>query len=166
MPTQNIELFADKHAIEEEQFTIVFRSPIDSADEGRFNEKRAEIEEIFGAIDEPAFFQVVLGDGQKRANPILKVMTEFARNGKPQWSGQFGENAISVTCKQYTNWEDVWPQVKERLNLLLSCIDPFKLVASIDYLVTDTLKEKKLRVVNWNFSVATFSKRDLGFQIT
>jgi hypothetical protein len=142
MSTKNIQLFAGKHAIESEQFTVVFRSPLDSADEGRFEEYKGEIGSFFGSIDEPSFVQLIMGDGPS-AKPVMKVLTEFGRNGKATWAGQFGENAVSVTSKQYTNWEEVWPGVLNRLEKLLACVDPFKYVSSIDYCVTDTLEEQR-----------------------
>jgi len=142
MSTDSIMLYGKNHGIESEQFTLVFRSPLDSADEGRFEEKRANIEDHFRAIDEPNVFQVVMGNETQPAKPVIKILNDFGRNGKPEWSAQFGENAVSVSSMQYTNWEEVWPTVKERLNLLLSCVDPFKFLASIDYKVTDTLIEK------------------------
>lgn len=142
MSTDSIMLFGKDHGIESEQFTLVFRSPLDAADEGRFEEKRADIEEQFRAVDEPNVFQVVMGTEKQPPKPVIKILNDFGRNGKPEWSAQFGENAVSVSSMQYTKWEEVWPSVRERLNLLLSCVDPFKFVASIDYKVTDTLIEK------------------------
>ena len=142
MSTDSIKLYAKDHGIESEQFTLVFRSHLDAADEGRFDEKRSEIEGLFRAIDEPNIFQVVMGNGSQPPKPVVKVLNDFGRNGKPKWSGQFGENAVSVSSMQYTNWEEIWPSVQERLNLLLSCVDPFKFVGSIDYKVTDTLSER------------------------
>ena len=142
MSTDSIMLFGRDHGIESEQFTLVFRSPLDAADEGRFEEKKTDIEEHFRAIDEPNVFQVVMGNDKQPPKPVIKLLNDFGRNGKPEWSAQFGENAVSVSSMQYTKWEEVWPSVRERLNLLLSCVDPFKVVASIDYKVTDTLIEK------------------------
>jgi hypothetical protein len=142
MSTDSIKLYAKDHAIESEQFTLVFRSPLDAADAGRFDEKKPEIEESFRAIDEPNVFQVVMGDGPQPPMPVIKVLNDFGRNGKPEWSAQFGENAVSVSSMQYTKWAEVWPSVQYRLNLLLSCVDPFKFVGSIDYKVTDTLTER------------------------
>lgn len=142
MSTDSIKLYAGNHGIESEQFTLVFRSPLDSADEGRFDEKRPEIEGLFKAIDEPNVFQVVMVGGAQPPKPVIKILNDFGRNGKPEWSGQFGENAVSVSSMQYTKWEEVWPSIQERLTLLLNCVDPFKFVGSIDYKVTDTFTEK------------------------
>ncbi|KJS41130.1 MAG: hypothetical protein VR71_20090 [Roseovarius sp. BRH_c41] len=142
MSIDSIKLYANTHAIESEQFTLVFRSPLDSADEGRFDERRPEIEELFRAIDEPDVFQVMVGEGPQPPKPVIKVLNDFGRNGKPEWSGQFGENAVSVSSMQYTNWAEIWPSVQNRLKLLLNCVDTFKFVGSIDYKVTDTFTEK------------------------
>lgn len=141
MSTENIELYSKNHGIEAEQFTVVFRGSIDSADDGRFEEARQQIEELFRAIDEPNLVHVVMG-GPQPPKPVLKVLNDFGRNGMPEWSGQFGENAVSVTSNQYTNWLDVWPSIETRLNTLIKCVDPFKFVGSIDYRVTDHLRER------------------------
>lgn len=142
MSIDSIKLYAKEHAIESEQFTLVFRSPLDAADEGRFDEKRPDIEGLFRAIDEPNVFQVVMAGGSQPPKPVIKILNDFGRNGKPEWSGQFGENAVSVSSMQYTKWDEVWPSVQDRLNLLLDCVDPFKFAGSIDYTVTDTFTEK------------------------
>lgn len=142
MPTDNIELFSDRHAIEVEQFTIVFRSPLDSGDDGRFQEALPKLKELFAAIDEPHFVQFIVGDQPPPQQPVLKTLTEFSRDGKPTWTGQFGENAVSIASRKYSSWNDIWPEVIKRLSLLIECVDPFKFVTSIEYSVTDSLKEK------------------------
>jgi hypothetical protein len=149
MSTESIELYSEDHAIESEQFTIAFRSFLNETDEDRFLENKKEIEELFKAIDEPNFVQFAIGPNpnpiaksHQSPKPVLKILREFGRNGKPVWSGQFGENAISITCHQYTNWNETWPSAEKRLKSLIKCIDKFKIVSSIDYRVTDTFKEK------------------------
>jgi len=140
MTTNNIELYSGQHAIEVEQFAIVFRNPIDSGDAGRFEENIENIKGFFAAVDDPDVFQFSVGPSTPTP-PILKQLTEFGRDGKPSWSGHFGENAIAVASRRYTGWQEIWPQVQERLAVLLECVDPFKSVGSIEFSVTDNLRE-------------------------
>jgi len=147
MSTGSIELYAGKHAIETEQFVVTFRSPLDTSDEGRFSDQIAELQSQFAAITEPEVFQFVIGE-TKPSKPVLKRLNEFGRDGRPTWDGQFGENAVLVASRQYTGWLDIWPKVKAKLELLLGCVDPFKIIASIDYSVTDTFLEKSAGVTD------------------
>ena len=142
MSTGNINLYAKEHAIESEQFMLAFQSPLDTADGSLFDEKKHEIEDLFKAIDEPGTFRFMIGSGSPPPEPVFKILNDYGRNGKPEWSGQFGENVVSVSSMQYTNWGEIWPSVKQRLNALLSCVNHFKFVGSIDYKVTDTLTEQ------------------------
>ena len=119
----------------------MFRSPIDASDEGRFQEALASLEPYFGAIDEPELVQLVLGESSP-PKPVLKHLADYGRDGKLDWSGSFGENAVSVACNRYTGWLEVWPQIMQRLGVLLACIDPFKNVGSIEYSVTDSMREE------------------------
>lgn len=141
MTTAQIELYAGDHAIEYEVFAIVFRSHIDSGDEARFEEHRKSLEELFGAIDTPDFIELSFGS-KPAPRTVMRQLSDFGRDGTPIWNAQFGENAIALTCRRYTGWEKVWPDVVERLSLLLSCIDPFKPVRSIEYTVTDNLRQR------------------------
>ena len=144
MTTAGIELFSGNHAIEVEKFAIVFRTPLNNGDDGRFQENIESIKKYFGAIDEPNVLQVFVGTGQKPiSKPVLKTLMEFGRDGTAVWSGQFGENAVSVSCNKYVSWQETWPEVKRRLEVLLNCADPFKILSSIEYGVTDTLLEKR-----------------------
>jgi len=142
MSLADIELFSGEHAIELERFAVVFRSPLDEGDGGRFSDKIEQIKEQFGAIDDQKILQFVIGPGPAPKEPVFKRLVEFGRDGREIWFGQFGENAVALTCKRYTNWQEIWPQAKSRLELLLSCVDPQKFVSSIEYSVTDTLREK------------------------
>jgi uncharacterized protein (TIGR04255 family) len=141
MTTSQIDLYAGDHAIEVETFAVVFRSQIDSGDEARFEERKGEILDFFGSIDAPNYIELSFGDTPSN-RPVMRQLLEFARDGTPSWSAQFGENAVALACRKYTGWQEVWPQVQERLSVLLSCVDPFKPVRSIEYTVTDNLREK------------------------
>lgn len=145
MATDNVELISGAHAIEMENFSVVFRTPLNSGDEGRFQEGVERIRKFFGAIEEHGVVQFFLG-AEPPSNdippPIMKTLREFGRDGSAHWTAQFGDNAVSVTCNKYEGWADSWPKVEERLKLLLDCVDPFKFVSSIEYGVVDTLRER------------------------
>jgi hypothetical protein len=147
MATDAIKLYAGDHAIEVEQFAVVFRTRLNSGDEGRFQELLGDIQGYFGAIDEPTVFQFHVGtappEHENPAKPVVKTLMDFDRDGKPIWSAQFGENAVSVSANKYKNWAKTWPEVKERLGILLRCVDPFKFIGSVEYAVTDTLMEPR-----------------------
>ena len=143
MAVGNIELHSNDHAIEVVNFAIVFRSPLDSSDEARLEENLSALKSLFAAIDKPDFFQFVVGEqpAENHAKPVMYKFNDFSRDGKPEWSAQFGDNAVAVSCKKYTNWQAVWPDARGRLTELLKCVDPFKPIASIEYSVTDSLSE-------------------------
>jgi len=144
MSIDKINLYAGSHAIEFERFAVVFRSPLDDGDQGRFDDNAGDIRELFPAIEEPGVLQLAFGDSPPPKQPVLKQLREFARDGQERWSGQFGENAVAVTCHRYTGWEEIWPLTAARLYHLLKCVDPQKYVGSIEYSVADKLIERIL----------------------
>ena len=136
---EHILLYAKQHAIESASFIVNFRSPIDQDDEGRFNDRLVELEEFFPSIESPEFFQISFGQpptGQPD-KPVMKVLNEFGRDGKATWSAQFGESTISLSCKRYTRWDEVWSEAYKRISLLMGIVDPHKFIASIDYAAVD-----------------------------
>lgn len=143
MAVDNIQLIAGNHAIEVVNFVIVFPTPLDSGDEARFEESINELRNQFAAIEKPGVFRFVVGNGPApdQANPVMYHLNHFSHNGKPEWSAQFGENAVAISCRKYTNWDAVWASACFRLTSLLRCVDEFKPVASIQYGVTDTFIE-------------------------
>ena len=144
MPVEKIDLLAGNHAIEVVNFAVVFRSPLDSSDEARLEEKIEDLRPHFAAIDKPELFQVIVGESAptNQPRPVMYQLNDFSRDGKPEWSAQFGDNAVAVSCKKYSGWSTVWPGANDRLMALLACVDAFKPVASIEYSVTDTFSEQ------------------------
>lgn len=146
MSIDAIALHSGHHAIEVENFAVSFRSQLDLGDKSRFNERRDSLTNHFGAIEEPEVFQFTVGPTPEfRSNqpePVMFALTEFGRDGKATWTGQFGENATAVSARQYSNWQEIWPQVVLKLGELLQCIDPHKMVASVEYSVTDSFSER------------------------
>ena len=143
-----IQLYAEQHAIEVANFVIILSQPIDHADVRRFDEQKSQIIEHFPAINSPEVFEIAIGNSPPPPSlpqPVpVKDLNYFGNDGKPQWSGSFGDNRIIVSCRKYTKWEEIWPQGKQRLETLLNCIDPYKQIHSIEYSVTDTLRAKKI----------------------
>ena len=140
-----IDLFAGNHAIEVVNFVVNLLIPIDQADVRRFDEKDEELRKLFPAINSPEGVQIEFGGPvlrQSRSPVPVKELTFFSSDGKPEWVGWFGESRIVVSCRKYTKWEKVWPDVKLRLDELLRCIDPYKPVYSVDYSITDTFSAK------------------------
>lgn len=184
MPINEITPHGEQHAIEAANFAIVFRSNVDEADEGRFEDGKQKLQDLFGSIDSPGFFQIQFGEDERNNRPpVLKKLADFGRDGKREWSAQFGENAVALTCLRYTNWDEIWPNVEERLDALIEFIDQFKLVGSIEHSVTDTFyaaKDNKAILSKgvfkggdwipnflleyddprWDFSCGKFIKRD------
>lgn len=142
-----IQLYAEQHAIEVANFVINLSVPIDHADVRRFDEQQSRIKKHFPAISSSEVFQIAFGNHSPPPSlpqPVPdKNLNYFGNDGKPQWSGYFGENRIIVSCKKYTKWEEVWPKGKHRLETLLKCIDPYKQIHSVEYSVTDTFRAKK-----------------------
>lgn len=194
MAVDNIDLYSNEHAIEVVNFAVVFRSPLDSSDEARLEEHRSQLSELFAAIDKPDFLQFVIGDRppENHEKPVMYQFNDFSRDGKPEWAAQFGDNAVVVSCKKYSNWQVVWPKALERLTKLLACVDQFKPIASIEYSVTDSFSEamhqddtpQQLLCSNifktgswvpqnlsdysdprWDFQAGTFSQGLTGFEV-
>ncbi|MCY3674442.1 MAG: hypothetical protein OXH65_05610 [Paracoccaceae bacterium] len=142
-----IQLYAEQHAIEVANFVINLSVPIDHADVRRFDEQQSRIKEQFPAISSPEVFEIAIGNHlppPSLPQPVpVKYLNYFGNDGKPQWSGSFGDNRIIVSCRKYTKWEEVWPQGKQKLEILLECIDSYKQIHSVEYSVTDTFRAKK-----------------------
>jgi len=141
-----IQLCAGEHAIEVANFVVTFGVPLDQADMRRFGESEKKIQALFPAISDAFQFAIAVGTSPfppiSPTPPPPKELTLFGGDGKPLWTGIFGENKVVVSCHSYTNWKDIWPQAKERLDLLTDLVDPYKPVNAIDYSVTDTFFAK------------------------
>ncbi|KAA0909532.1 TIGR04255 family protein [Aquicoccus porphyridii] len=145
---EKIRLYAETHAIEVANFVVNLALPIDRADERRFEEHIGDVKKIFPAINTGEIFQFALGgpppSNVKLPEPVpTRELTFFGNDGKPQWTGSFGESRVIVSCRRYTGWDDVWPDAKARLETLLGCLDQYKPVRSIEYSVTDTFNADK-----------------------
>lgn len=142
----SIELFNESNAIEVANFCVYLDTPIDHADIRRLNEN-LEVKGLYPAISSPNMLQLAITNQElnKSSPPPVPVLQlyHYRPNGKPDWTGSFGETRILVSCHFYTNWKNVWSDAKKRLNLLLGCVDPYKNIFSIDYSITDTFKAKK-----------------------
>jgi len=145
-----IQLFADTHAIDAANFQINLGLAIDSADLRRFDEKADEktdeLRALFPAIDSPEVIRFEIDNGaasHSRPPPPARELALFASDGRQLWAGSFANNRILVSCRNYTKWQEIWPQANNRLNALLACIDPYKPVQSVDYSVTDTFRAKQ-----------------------
>ncbi len=147
MSIEKINLFANKHAIEVVNFVICLSTPIDSSDLRRFAEIMDSLKKWFPAINDLATLQIEIPSGLHTNSlppPLpVKEMAYFASDGTRQWIGEFGVNQIMVSCRQYSTWNQIWPEAKNRLDALLACIDPYKTVRSVDYSVTDTFNAKR-----------------------
>jgi len=141
-----IGLFAESNAIEVANFCVYLDSPIDHADIRRFDESR-EIKDLYPAINSPDMLQIRIGNqrqGSSSPPPVpVKQLNHYRPDGKPDWTGSFGENRILVSCHFYDSWESVWLDAKKRLDLLLGCVDQYKNIFSIDYSVTDTFSARR-----------------------
>jgi len=139
-----IELYAGNHAIEVANYSITLTNPIDQADIRRFDERLSLIKEYFPAISTPNTIQVEVGGRPPHINPpslvSSKDLTLFGGDGKPVWTAHFGHLNVVVSCRQYTRWNEIWPEAKKRLELLLSLVDQYKMIQAIDYSVTDTFR--------------------------
>ena len=134
-----IVLFANnKHAIEVANFVVNLSAPIDHADIRRFDERREGLADIFPAIHAPEPFKIVIDAQQIDPPAPSRQLTYFSSNGKPRWVGEFGGNQVAVSCREYTKWEEIWPDADARVGRLMDCVDPYRPVASVDYSVTDT----------------------------
>lgn len=141
---QNRDPHAGSNGIEVANFAINFALPIDRVEMRRFNDKEESIKKIFHLFNDRDGFDVPIASPLgNRASPREHIALAYvATNGEREWSGLFGNNKIVVSCHKYTNWEEVWPSAKNRLQALLECLDPCKPVRSMDYYVTDTYVEK------------------------
>ncbi len=141
-----INLHAEAHAIEVVNFVVNFSLPIDHADIRRFADKEGDFKELFPAISTPQVYEINLAspmEKMRQPSPVpIKELTYFASDGRPEWVAAFGDNRVSVSSRRYTKWDEIWPSAKKRLDALLSCVDTYKPVHSIDFSVTDTFSAK------------------------
>lgn len=141
----SIDLFTESNAIEVVNFCIYLDSPIDHADIRRFDEN-CEIKALYPAISSPEVLEIRIGNQRQNnlsTSPVpVKQLNHYRSDGRPDWTGSFGETRILVSCHFYTSWESVWPDAKKRLDVLLGCVDQYKNIFSMDYSVTDTFKAK------------------------
>lgn len=143
---EKISLYAEAHAIEVANFVVNLGLPIDHADIRRFDKKVEALKDLFPAISSPEVLQIDFGDPTRNPLPPpapAKELALFSNDGKKEWVGAFGGAQVLVSCRKYTRWEEIWPSAKDRLDILLGCIDPYKPVHSVDYSVTDTFSAKK-----------------------
>ena len=144
----SIRLYAARHAVEEMRFVIVLAAPMDSADMERFVEQQGEVSKLFPAIHHAPSVEVPVPPiGPIPPHQIEVVQPAelclYGEDGKPLWTGQFGGNAIAVSCRAYTKWAEVWPEAEKRLVSLAKLVDSYKPVRAIDYWVTDTFHADK-----------------------
>ncbi len=144
-----INLFAESNAIEVANFCVYLDSPIDHADNRRFDESyENDIKNLYPAISSPDMLHIRIGNQRQDSSsttPVpVKQLSHYRSDGRPDWTGSFGENRILVSCHFYDSWESVWPAAKKRLGLLLGCVDQYKNIFSIDYSVTDTFNAKSI----------------------
>lgn len=138
-----IELSAGQHAIEVANFAIFFATPLDQTDMRRFTDGQSSVAKLFPAIHPPNSLQLPLPPIGHVAPQAVEVIHPaelllFGGDGRPTWTGQFGGNAIHVSCRAYTDWKQVWPAAEKRLTCLARLVDPHRLVSAVDYSVTDT----------------------------
>ncbi|MCY4302989.1 MAG: TIGR04255 family protein [Aestuariivita sp.] len=127
-------------------FSVILDPPIDYVDLRKFEGKIKTIEKVYPLIKTPDVIQFgVTSPGQDLPPPPIpaKELTSYLANGKPEWSGLYRENVIQVSCHNYKGWKETWPKAKERLDILLSCINSEKPSFSIDYLIVNSFNAKK-----------------------
>lgn len=101
---ENICLFAGSHAVEVMTFSVIFDLPIDHVDIRKFEDNIQEIEKIYPSIKSPEIIQIAIAPSGQNPPPLpipIKELNSYLSNGKPEWSGSYGENAISVSCHKY-----------------------------------------------------------------
>ena len=139
---EKIHLYADQHAIEVVNFSVILGIPLDAADNSRFENNINRIKCIFPYAENAQGITFAIGPVPPSSPPPppAKELAYYSNNGQMVWSGRFGmnTNSIIVSCHRYTKWKEIWPEARKRLYELLKCIDPLKPVRSIDYSVTDT----------------------------
>lgn len=144
---EKIRLHSKDHAIEVANFGVVLDIAIDKADMSRFEEQEPSLREHFPSISSPDVLQISLGTGQPEPHlPGIvkpKNLAIFDEDGKPRWTAAFRDNHIFVSCHKYNGWEHVWPEAEKRLGALISCLDPYKPIKSLEFSITDTFTANK-----------------------
>jgi len=139
---ENIRLFAGTHAIEAVNFIVRLGIPIQSSDIRRFDERAESLKALFPAVNDVPGIYIQVAPGRSHVSearpPPAKELVYFSNAGQPIWVGKFQDDFVTVSCREYSTWEDIWPEAKRRLNALLDCVDRYKPVLSVDYSVTDT----------------------------
>jgi uncharacterized protein (TIGR04255 family) len=140
VPELPIKLVAGEHAIEAETFSLAFAEPLTQADYSRFDDASDTLRQLFPVISPVSSYELhpqagVLQVPEDRAG---RELVEFGRDGKQEWSAGFHGNSIHVTIHKYTNWQEMWPLARQRINALLDCIDQQKQVIAVDFAVVDT----------------------------
>ncbi len=142
----NIYLFADSHAVEVMTFSVIFDLPIDHVDIRRFEDKIKIIKKVYPSIKTPDVIQFGITPPGQNLPPLpipAKELNFYSADGKPEWSGLYSENVIQVSCHKYKGWKKTWPKAKERLDILLDCINIEKSIFSIDYRIVNSFNAKK-----------------------
>ncbi|MCY4304071.1 MAG: TIGR04255 family protein [Aestuariivita sp.] len=144
--TKNINLFADSHSVEVMVFSVILERPINHVDIRKFEDKINTIKKLYPSIESPSTIQFGIASQIQNFPPPpipAKELNSYSADGKVEWSGLYHENVIQVSCHKYKGWKETWPKVKERLDILLSCLNLEKPIFSIDYRIINSFNAKK-----------------------
>ncbi len=105
MSSDNINLYAGQHAIEVVNFSVILGIPLDTTDNNRFETKISQIREHFPYTEDTQTLLFAIGPEPSASPPPPpgKELACYSNDGRKEWSGQFINNAIVVSCHQYTN---------------------------------------------------------------